>query len=233
MSQFLPDGFEQPKPTKTPEQGPESYLTPDERKFWQRGLGFPEDFPPRFKSWLIDFMAVNIPQIPISQVTGVPQTLKVLDRNTNSVTVTNTTTETTLYSTPIQAGAMGSNRVLRIEFVGDRVHNLAATVTLRVKLGGQTLITATAGAGNTVVSEVLECNWDISLANTSSSTQRASGTIVIEDGDSRNTSAKSQVNNGTGTVNTSQEQTLAITVQWSTASANLSFSKRYVSLEIL
>ena len=57
---------------KRPESkaGPEAYLSSDERKALQRSLSFPEDLPPKFKSWLIDFIAVNIPQIPVGQVVG-------------------------------------------------------------------------------------------------------------------------------------------------------------------
>ena len=68
MSQFMPDSGGQSKDSS--KAGPEAYLSPDERKALQRSLSFPEDLPPRFKSWLIDFIAVNIPQIPISQIVG-------------------------------------------------------------------------------------------------------------------------------------------------------------------
>ena len=82
----------------TPARGPEAYLDPDERKFWQRGLGFPEDFPPRFKSWLVDFIAVNIPQIPISQIVGFSQFTAnqvqvVTSETTTSLTYTNLATD--------------------------------------------------------------------------------------------------------------------------------------------
>jgi hypothetical protein len=70
MSMFLPDAKPQERESA---KGPEAYLSPDERKALQRSLSFPEDLPPKFKSWLIDFMAVNIPQIPISQIVGFSQ----------------------------------------------------------------------------------------------------------------------------------------------------------------
>lgn len=52
-------------------KGPEAYLSAEERKALQRSLSFPEDLPPKFKSYLIDFIAVNLPQIPISQIVGI------------------------------------------------------------------------------------------------------------------------------------------------------------------
>jgi hypothetical protein len=69
MSEFMPDQVT----AKSPERGPEAYLSTDERKALQRSLSFPEDLPPKFRSWLIDFIAVNIPQIPISQIVGFTQ----------------------------------------------------------------------------------------------------------------------------------------------------------------
>lgn len=67
MSQFLPEQKSESS------KGPESYLSGEERKELQRMLSFPEDLPAKFKSFLIDFIAVNIPQIPISQITGFNQ----------------------------------------------------------------------------------------------------------------------------------------------------------------
>lgn len=52
------------------QKGPETFLTNDERKALQRTLGFPEDLPPKFKSWITDYLSVNFPQIPITQVSG-------------------------------------------------------------------------------------------------------------------------------------------------------------------
>ena len=50
-----------------------SFLSAEERQQIQRLLGFPEDFPNEFKEWLLDYFAVNIPQIPIGQIVGFGQ----------------------------------------------------------------------------------------------------------------------------------------------------------------
>ena len=102
MSAFLPDSFkeqETKKPT-TPQQGPEAYFSPEERKMWQRFTSFPEELSPKFRSWLIDFIAVNIPQIPISQIVGFNQVEQVevttatvaTDQSTTSGSYTDLTT---------------------------------------------------------------------------------------------------------------------------------------------
>lgn len=52
------------------QKGPETFLTNEERRNLQRTLGFPEDLPPKFKSWVQEYLSVNFPQIPITQVSG-------------------------------------------------------------------------------------------------------------------------------------------------------------------
>jgi hypothetical protein len=88
MSMFLPDAKPQ---EREPAKGPEAYLSPDERKALQRSLSFPEDLPPKFKSWMIDFIAVNIPQIPISQIVGFTKFTPVYNLLVNTFGVGSTT----------------------------------------------------------------------------------------------------------------------------------------------
>lgn len=54
-------------------KGVGSFLSQEERQNVRRLLGFPEEFPPEFKEWLVDYLAVNIPLIPISQISGFSQ----------------------------------------------------------------------------------------------------------------------------------------------------------------
>lgn len=70
MSSFMPE--EKEEKVKLPPKGTEDYLTPEERKFLQRMLSFPEDLPPKFKAWLIDHEAVDGAQIPASRIVGLP-----------------------------------------------------------------------------------------------------------------------------------------------------------------
>lgn len=52
------------------QKGPEAFLSGEERKQLGRMLGFPEDIPTKFKSWMQDYLSVNFPQIPITQISG-------------------------------------------------------------------------------------------------------------------------------------------------------------------
>lgn len=55
-------------------KGADAFLSADERQQVRRLLQFPEEFPKEFKAWLVDYLAVNVPQIPLSQISGFQQT---------------------------------------------------------------------------------------------------------------------------------------------------------------
>lgn len=55
------------------EKGPESFLSPEERKTLQRMLAFPEEFPSELWSAMADKLAVDGLQIPFSQIVGAIQ----------------------------------------------------------------------------------------------------------------------------------------------------------------
>lgn len=52
------------------QKGPEAYLSAQERQAVQRMLRFDEEFPKEFKSFLTEYLSVNFPTIPITQITG-------------------------------------------------------------------------------------------------------------------------------------------------------------------
>ena len=54
-------------------KGQSTFLSAEERQQVARLLSHPEDFPAEFKDWLLDYFAVNIPQIPIGQIVGFGQ----------------------------------------------------------------------------------------------------------------------------------------------------------------
>lgn len=64
------DRTAQQESTQQKQKGPEAFLTNEERKDLQRSLSYPEDLPPKFKNWIQEYIAVNIPQIPISNIVG-------------------------------------------------------------------------------------------------------------------------------------------------------------------
>lgn len=56
-----------------PAVGDQAFLSPEERQQMQRYLGFPEEFPRKFGSWIADYIAVNGLEIPASQIRGINQ----------------------------------------------------------------------------------------------------------------------------------------------------------------
>lgn len=68
---FLPEkNDEKQQAPRTPGRGPEAFLSKDEETFLARMLSYPESFPPKFKSWLTEYLAVNMQPIPSSLVQG-------------------------------------------------------------------------------------------------------------------------------------------------------------------
>lgn len=105
------------------------FLTPQERKTVQRLLGFPEDFPPEFKEWLIDFLAVNIPQIPISQITGFSQYQAVVGTRVDGQGSTTSSSYIDLDGGHPQITGLGAGDYLI--FHGCAIESSGATVTAR------------------------------------------------------------------------------------------------------
>lgn len=57
------------------QSAPPDVLTPEQRGQLDDFLGSPIKFPSEFKQWLTDYLAVNIPPIPVSQLLGYKPTL--------------------------------------------------------------------------------------------------------------------------------------------------------------
>lgn len=151
----------------------------------------------------------------------------VINRNTTTVTVANTTTETSIYSFSVPANLMGTNRALHVKLFGTFLNNTILTsdvLTLTVKLGGTTIATknsstiATSATTGDVYVEVIIAN--IGTANN----QRGVLSMTIDEG---GLVSVNSVGTGTGAVDTTNAQTLDITVTHSAAGVNTSFTKQH------
>jgi hypothetical protein len=98
-----------------PKRGPDEYLTSEERKFIQRYLSFPEDFPATFRSWVVQENLVNLQGISKSQIEGLSSSLGFWQSYTP--TLTGSVSNPTLGSGATQAG-----RYVRI---GNTIHGVA------------------------------------------------------------------------------------------------------------
>lgn len=161
--------------------------------------------------------------------TPIDRTLK---RTSAVVDVVNTVSETTVFTFPVYAGLLTTNRGIRLSLIGDYLNNTGSTIDLilRVKLGATTLLTLEmyAGTGGIITSTSRQSmKLDAIFANiNSASIQFASGVV--------NTSAGDPVTAyGTAAENTAGSLNYVVTAQHSVASANASFRMQFAHLELL
>lgn len=159
----------------------------------------------------------------------------VLFTQTDTVTVANTVTETTLSGTGVGSLTIPANffiigRTLRIRGFGYHSSTGNPTITLRFKLGSTTIGTVTGASGNGS-NDGFEFDGVLTCRTTG-----ASGTIQAQGSYQElqpNGLIEGGGNTSTTTINTTTSQTLSITVQWGTASASNTISLTNLILESL
>lgn len=93
---YIPEGFE--SLSSVTRDRPELTLTDSDKQLMDRLLSNPLFFPKDFKTWLLDYIAVNIPDLPISHIFGysgfAPQEAPTIatGESTTSTSYTNLTT---------------------------------------------------------------------------------------------------------------------------------------------
>jgi hypothetical protein len=165
------------------------------------------------------------------------------DRSTVIVDIVSTAVETDAYSKVITGGHMSTDRALRVTFLGDYLNNTGgvATFTLRIKLGGTLYGQA---IGSIAASATRRPYWlEFLIANIGTGIDQI--TVGVHSGLQVAPSTASVAGvwggldltsfstAGSTAVDTTINQTLAITGQHGASSANLSFRKRYVAVELL
>lgn len=168
-----------------------------------------------------------------------PGGMSILDRDLSQVDVADTTTETSLYSHSIPANTLGVTGGVRVTMGGDLLHNAVGTVTILVKLGATTVLSAaTLAFGD----DAQRYKWfmEIVAMNSSTSAQKwiASFHTAV-----RSDTFAARVGNdalavhilgyNTSTEDTTGALTLDVTVEWTAADASLSFRKEMAFMELL
>jgi len=142
-----------------------------------------------------------------------------------AATVGGTTTKTNLASVTVPANSLDVDNIIRGRFWVSTVNFTAGTtLTLRVELGSQTLLTFTLNAGGAVNLGMGCLDFEIRSDN-SASLQDAQGQIFLTQNVmfNQSTSVTKQFATGTGTVNTTSSQTLAVTAQFLNNSGSITF----------
>lgn len=179
----------------------------------------------------------------------------VLDRSTSTVDVNTSNVETSVYTFSVPAASMSIDSRLVLTLYGDELfnNNAADTLRLRVKFGGTTQIDTTIGGTIGLDANRRVWKWEVEIMNLGSLTQQyiqSEFQLTRNEGITLNTglgglgaNAHSIGNNagfrgGRGSLNalgiidTSLATVVDVTVQYSAASANNSFRKRYGILEL-
>jgi hypothetical protein len=157
--------------------------------------------------------------------------------------INTTAAETSLWSKTITGGDMGTNGVLVLRMEGDSLYNrnVADTLTIRLKFGGSAVV----GDAYTFPSHALSASrypWlmDIRVANRGATNSQlvtlnwrgGYGTPTVAGIGNLLTDFDDGFITNTAAVDTTSDQTLQVTVQWSASSANNSWRKRLATLHL-
>lgn len=184
--------------------------------------------------------------VAASGITGVG--LGTIDRNATLIDVTATAAETDIYSFLVPGGTILASGMLRLTLHGDLLSNNGAdTFRVRAYFGGTLLYddVSNMGAG---VARRMPWRWAVELENLGVTNSQFS-VMVLDEPDTDQPAPASGIGDvnfnsptllggalGLGApiaIDTSTAQTLRVTVTNGTASANMSWRKRYAILENL
>jgi hypothetical protein len=158
--------------------------------------------------------------------------VSILDQVTTPTTMSGTVTETTVYTFSVPGGSLGSDGMLRLTLFGYG-QLVSGGMTYRFKYGGTTF--ASYGGDDAFdVTSPHEIRFQLAaLGATNSQVGRA--TILVSNSASPNglASGASGVARGAGGVDSTVNQTLAVTVEQTVASASNNFTIEYAVLELL
>lgn len=156
---------------------------------------------------------------------------------TTDVTLTASTTETTLFTLTVPGNALGSTGCVsgKIYLSSVGVNN-GASLTLRLKYGGTTIATASATSNGTT-SMAGEITFDVINASATNSQEgsifmKASASDIYNGG-SVGLAKGFIMASGTAAVDSTSDQTLAVTAQFSSSSGNNTITAAYGFLELI
>lgn len=158
-----------------------------------------------------------------------------LYKSLTPVTVTNTVTETTLFSTTISAGVLSSTNGLNIQMLVSALVAASHNITLRLKYGGTTISTMTITIANTF--STVQAGWYTAqiFANAATNAQKGYALLGVVTTNSEGTALRQITGYGAGSasVDSTSNQTLSITAEWATNSVNDSITAEMISISKL
>jgi len=151
---------------------------------------------------------------------------QLINSNTDNVTISNTTTETTLYSFTLPGKSMGKSNLLWVRLLVSVKGNAIDTVTLRPKFNA-TLVSML----RTPANATHDGYWDFFAIGTGTEDLFEFHTTLIAMPE-QNVTANAAMTYwrpvpASTNRDTQIDQTISFTAEWSVASVNLSFGKQY------
>ncbi|KKN02343.1 hypothetical protein LCGC14_1118710 [marine sediment metagenome] len=165
--------------------------------------------------------------------------VEILDRDLTQVDVANNAAETSIYSFSVPAGVMGADGGVRLKLAGDMLCNVAGTIRFIVNFGA-TEILATGLADPDNSNQLQKWTMEVVILNSAVAVQKCWAEMAIVEGTAnfaviRSNQVGMMVGRGlsSATEDTLGALVLEVTVNWSVASANLSFRKEMALLELI
>lgn len=193
----------------------------------------------RIASDILDPIDAEIARMD-ADIAGVTAGVSVFNRDVTVNEVVSTASETTVYTNSITGGTLGSTKMLRVTCLADYLNNDGAgrTLTIKLKYGATTFAQYSLSLGNVATRRpVLIQSWLSALNATGA---QAGGAIFsVENAVGVAGEAGASLGNSGGSVHSAVAEdstaakTLAITVQHSASSANLSFRLQVVHVELV
>ena len=185
------------------------------------------------------FGASNFNSYVLQNLLSMPHPLEA--PTTSALDVVSTVAETTLYSVTVPGNAMGANGSVEMFLMGDYLHNNVAgdTLRFRFKFGGVTWYSSITDFGTSLGANRQPWKLELAMMNVgATNVQRGYGTVQYF---SANVTAPTigignvtvdtfqplGMGSAAGTVDTTVNQTLLVSVEWSASSANNSFARRW------
>lgn len=192
---------------------------------------------PRVKTFLVGFFAAVAVAAVMGQVQQ-PSRVTNLDIVTGLLDVTNTNTETTIYSLSIPGGTLGTARSLRLT-VGGLLSTVTNTdsLTLRVKFGGTVMaisadsFTAPSSGPVELVSYITATGATNTQFVLTRYIRPTAATTIAGPTDLTNTTPLLKMTYTTGSIDTTTAQTLAVTAQWTGTFSTDHFSRYHAQVE--
>ncbi|MBC7419903.1 MAG: hypothetical protein H7328_04165 [Bdellovibrio sp.] len=167
----------------------------------------------------------------------------VVDRNMSAVPVTNTVTETAIYSYTVPAGMLGTQSGLKLNLIGTYLNNSGAnkTVRIRVKYGANVLFDDTS-LNFATAATTRSYNLNIDLFNAGATNSQKMGGLssfsnsaapVAGVGDFTVTNVLNSIIYGTAATDSTLAQVLTVTVVHSVAATTVTMTNQMASLQFL